>query len=69
MCCLVAVDLDDRVRVVELQVDVEEDEQVAKFSLQTVGDTLVQADGEIIKLDADSNVRIMIEKCVLESVV
>lgn len=47
----------------------EEDVQVAEFSLQTVGETLVQADGEIIKLDADSNVRIMIEKCVLESVV
>lgn len=37
---------------------VHEDQQVSEFTLATVQPTLVQADGEIIRLDAQSEVRI-----------
>lgn len=48
---------------------VQEDMQVREFSLATVGKTLVQADGEIIALDAHSSVHITSEQQVLTCVV
>ncbi len=48
---------------------VQEDHTVNEFSLQTVNKTLVQADGEIITLDANSNVDIEVESQVLECIV
>lgn len=48
---------------------VQEDHAVHEFSLQTVNKTLVQADGEIITLDAGSNVDITVEPQVLECIV
>ncbi len=38
-----------------------EDKQVKRFSLETVADTLAQADGEVIQFDADTTITIMIQ--------
>jgi diacylglycerol kinase family enzyme len=48
---------------------VKEDRQVREYTLTTVHETLVQADGEIISLDAATNVRIAIEPQALTCVV
>lgn len=48
---------------------VEEDQQVREFSLTTLRKTLVQTDGEIIKLDARANVTITIERQALTCIV
>ena len=48
---------------------VKEDDSVSEFSLQTVNKTLVQADGEIITLDANSNVAVSVESRVLDCIV
>jgi diacylglycerol kinase family enzyme len=48
---------------------VKENTQVSEFFLSTVHETLVQADGEILKLDANSEVRITSEKQLLASIV
>lgn len=48
---------------------VKEDRQVSEFTLATVGETLAQADGEIISLDAGTDVRITIEPQILACVV
>jgi diacylglycerol kinase family enzyme len=48
---------------------VKEDHSVSEFSLQTVHKTLVQADGEIITLDAHSDVYVKVEPCVLDCIV
>lgn len=48
---------------------VEEDHRVSKFSLQTVHRTLIQADGEVIVLDAKSNLDIVAEPKVLSCIV
>ena len=48
---------------------VKENKQIAKFSLTTVKKTLVQADGEIMTLDANSEVVITAEAQVLRCVV
>ncbi|MDB5167151.1 MAG: putative lipid kinase [Candidatus Saccharibacteria bacterium] len=46
-----------------------EDEQVSEFSLKTVRNTLVQADGEIMTLDGHSDVSITIEPRVLTCII
>ncbi|MNH14253.1 Diacylglycerol kinase [compost metagenome] len=48
---------------------VQEDHTVHEFSLETVNKTLVQADGEIIVLDANSNVSIKAERQTLNCIV
>lgn len=48
---------------------VKEDHRVGKFSLQTVHKTLVQADGEVIALDAKSNIDIIVQPQVLSCIV
>jgi diacylglycerol kinase (ATP) len=48
---------------------VKEDTKVSTFSLKTVNETLIQADGEIIKLDAGAKVRITIEPQTLRCVI
>jgi diacylglycerol kinase family enzyme len=48
---------------------VEEDHSVSEFSLQTVNKTLVQADGEIITLDAHSDVDVKVEPRILACIV
>lgn len=48
---------------------VPEDMQVKDFSLKVVKKTLVQIDGEILTLDADSQVKISIEKRILPCIV
>jgi len=48
---------------------VKEDTQVSEFTLTTVHETLVQADGEIIKLDADAEVRVTVEPRILTCIV
>jgi len=48
---------------------VKEDAQVSEFRLTTVRKTLVQADGEILTLDAESNVHITIEQQALASII
>lgn len=48
---------------------VKEDITAGTFTLTTVGETLVQADGEIIKLDSQAKVQISIEPQVLRCVV
>ena len=48
---------------------VQEDHIVNEFSLKTVNKTLIQADGEIITLDANSNVTVTVEPQVLDCIV
>jgi len=48
---------------------VEEERQVSRYTLRTVNKTLVQADGEIITLDADTDASITIEQQVLHCIV
>ena len=48
---------------------VKEDAQVSEFKLTTVRKTLVQADGEILTLDAETDVLITIEKQALTSII
>lgn len=48
---------------------VKEDHRVGEFSLQTVHKTLVQADGEVIVLDAKSNIDIIVQPQVLSCIV
>ena len=48
---------------------VAEDKKVREFLLRTVYPTLVQADGEITKLDADASTKISIEREVLSCIV
>jgi diacylglycerol kinase family enzyme len=48
---------------------VKEDTQVKKFSLKTMQKTLVQADGEILTVDANSKVRITAERQALACIV
>jgi diacylglycerol kinase family enzyme len=48
---------------------VKEDHRVGEFSLQTVHKTLVQADGEVIALDAKSNIDIIVQPQVLSCIV
>lgn len=48
---------------------IKEDHRVSEFSLQTVHKTLVQADGEVMTLDAKSTVIIIAEPQVLDCIV
>jgi diacylglycerol kinase family enzyme len=48
---------------------VKEDTQVRKFSLKTVNETLVQADGEIFTLDAKTRTIISVEKQALQTII
>lgn len=48
---------------------VKEDKQVKRFSLKTLQKTLVQADGEILTVDANSKVSITIERQALTCIV
>ena len=48
---------------------VKEDHSVSEFALQTVHRTLMQADGEIVRLDARSKVTIKVEPRVLDCIV
>lgn len=48
---------------------IKEDHRVSEFTLQTVHKTLVQADGEVIVLDAKSNLDIITESQVLSCIV
>ena len=48
---------------------VKEDKQVSEFLLKTIHKTLIQADGEIITLDAQSEVSIKIEPQILTCVI
>lgn len=50
-------------------IGVVEDKQVSKFSFKTLQKTLLQADGEIFTLDANTKVRIGIERRVLTCIV
>ena len=47
----------------------EENSQVSEYTLKTVNKTLVQADGEIITLDANSDVTISIQQQILPCIV
>jgi diacylglycerol kinase family enzyme len=48
---------------------VKEDHRVSKFSLRTTHRTLVQADGEVITLDANSDIAIAIESRILDCII
>lgn len=50
-------------------IGLKEDEQVSTFSIETVDKTLVQADGEVVTLDAQAAMTVSIEKQVLRCVV
>ena len=50
-------------------VGLKEDQQVSEFGFETVNQTLVQADGEIITLDANAPVSIKIEQKLLSCIV
>lgn len=50
-------------------VGVKQDKRVARFSLETIGKTLVQTDGEIITIDASSKLVVTAEKQVLRCVI
>lgn len=50
-------------------IGVKESAQISEYSLKTLGKTLAQADGEIIHLDANSDVQIKIDQQILPSLV